>query len=353
MSLIGVPLLVVMAIGAVLGPIGFVVWLRRRPHTTVNKWPRTLAQFGLVLSCQLLAVMTQFLWVNDQYGFYTSWSDLLGRSSVEATIQANGLVRSGEGRVQVIRVAGGPGRNGSHGVLVWLPPQYDQPAARTTRFPVVMVLPGQPSTPETMFAHYNFGAVATAEIDRGLVKPFIAVFPPLMTNPPRDTECTNVKGGPQAETWLTHDVYQAVRQRFRVATSPWSLMGWSTGGFCSVKLALRYPGQYGSAAGLGGYYEPLTDKTTGDLFHGQVALRDQNSPLWLYRRNPVHHPQLLIVTGRQDRESYGPSMKLLNASRGDPGVSSLIFPVGGHNYHNYRVQLPAVLEWLNRIQPVG
>lgn len=352
MTLTGAPLFAVLAVATVLGPAALVIWLRRR-RTSAKNWLRTLAQFAVVLGCQLLAVMTLFLWVNNQYGFYTSWSDLLGRSSADAKIQANGLVQNGEGRAEVITVAGGPGRNGSHRVLVWLPREYDQPSGPTTQFPVVMVLPGQPSTPETMFRHYNFGSVATAEIDRGLVKPFIAVFPPLMTNPPRDTECTDIKGGPQAQTWLTRDVYQAVRQSFRVAESPWSVMGWSTGAFCSVKLVLRYPGQYAAAAGLGGYYEPLTDKTTGDLFHGQTTLRDQNSPLWLYQHDPLHHRQVLIVTGRQDHESYGPSVRFLNASRADPGVSSLIFPVGGHNYHNYRAQLPAVLEWLNRVRPVG
>jgi enterochelin esterase-like enzyme len=352
MTLTGVPLFALMATAAVLGPLALVIWLRRR-RTSAKNWLRTAAQFGLVLSCQLLAVMTLFLWVNNQYGFYTSWSDLFGRSTGDAKIHANGLVRNGEGRAEVITVTGGPGRNGKHRVLVWLPREYDDPSAQTTQFPVVMVLPGQPSTPETMYRHYDFGAVATAEIDRGLVRPFIAVFPPLMTNPPRDTECTNIKGGPQALTWLTTDVYQGVRRSFRVAKNPWSVMGWSTGAFCSVKLALRYPGQFAAAAGLGGYYEPLTDKTTGDLFHGQAGLRDQNSPLWLYQHNPVHPSQLLIVTGLQDQESYGPSVKFLDASRGDAGVSSLIFPQGGHNYHNYRTQLPAVLEWLNQVRPVG
>jgi predicted esterase len=352
MTLTGGPLFGVLAVATLLGPVALVIWLRRT-RTSATYWLRSLTQLALVIGCQLLAVMTLFLWVNNSYGFYTSWSDLLGRSSGDAKIQPNGLVPHGAGRAEVITVAGGPGRNGSHRVLVWLPREYDQPSGQATQFPVVMVLPGQPSTPETMFTHYDFGSVATAEIDRGLVKPFIAVFPPLMTNPPRDTECTDIKGGPQALTWLTHDVYQAIGQSFRVAKSQWSVMGWSTGAFCSAKLALRYPRQYTAAAGLGGYYEPLTDKTTGDLFHGQTALRDQNSPLWLYQHDPVHHRQVLIVTGRQDQESYGPSVSFLNASRGDAGVSSLIFPTGGHNYHNYRALLPAVLEWLNKVQPVG
>ena len=37
---------------------------------------------------------------------------------------------------------------GSHQVLTWLPPQYNDSRFSSTRFPVLMVLPGQPSTPQ-------------------------------------------------------------------------------------------------------------------------------------------------------------------------------------------------------------
>ena len=350
-TLTGTTLLTVSSAAAVLAPVALALWLRRRPAR--RRWSRTAAHLGLVLTCQFLAVTTLFLWANQQYGFYTSWSDLLGRSGGEPAISANGLVQQGEGRAQVITVDGGPGGHGRHQVLVWLPRQYDQSSPARTRFPVVMVLPGQPSTPQAMFRHYQFGRGATAEIDSGRVSPFIAVFPPLMVDQPRDTECTDVPGGPQAQTWLSQSVYQAVNRSFRVSPRPWSLIGWSTGAFCSAKLLLRHPGQYAAAAGLGGYYQPLLDHTTGDLFHSRRAVEQQNSPLWLYQHGGLHHRRLLVVTGQQDAESYLPSTAFLRASRGDPGVASLTFPSGGHNYHNYRVLLPEVLRWLDKTRALG
>jgi enterochelin esterase-like enzyme len=307
-----------------------------------------VAQFLAVVICQSLAVTALFVWVNDQYGFYTSWSDLTGHAGGTATIKTNGLSSPGQGLVQTLTVPGSPGTNGPHQVLVWLPPQYSQPQFRSTRFPVVMVLPGQPSTPKAMFVHYNFGVVATAAITSGRVSPFIAVFPPLMTNPPRDTECTDVPGGPQAETWLTSDVYRAVQQNLRSLNTRWSIMGWSTGGFCAAKLLIRYPQKYESAASLGGYYNPLTDKTTGNLFHSRTTVVDQNSPTWLYQhQGGLHQRHLLVVTGRQDTESYPPTARFLALTHGDPGVSSLVFPTGGHNYHNYQMYLGDILRWLN------
>lgn len=350
MTLTGTPLLVLMAAAAAVGPVALVLWLRRRPSPA--SWRATLARFGLVLTCQFLAVLTLFLWVNNTYGFYTSWSDLAGHSSGSATIRTNGLVSQGDGRTQILTVAGSRGTNGSHQVLVWLPKQYDEPSARTKRFPVVMVLPGQPSTPEAMFAHYEFASAATAAIDGGQVKPFIAVFPPLMTDPPRDTECTDVPRGPQAETWLSRDVYQAIPRTLRVDTAPWSAIGWSTGAFCAAKLLLHRPNQFAAAAGFGGYYETLTDHTTGNLFGSHAAVKRHNSPLWLYQHGGLHTRRLLVVTGRQDHGSYAQTMRFLAATRGDPAVSSLVFPTGGHNYHNYRILLPAVLQWLGKIQAI-
>ena len=54
MTLTGAPLFAVMAVATVLGPVALMIWLHRR-RTSAKNWLRTLAQFGLVLGCQLLA----------------------------------------------------------------------------------------------------------------------------------------------------------------------------------------------------------------------------------------------------------------------------------------------------------
>jgi S-formylglutathione hydrolase FrmB len=211
-----------------------------------------------------------------------------------------------------------------------------------------MVLPGQPSTPAVMFRHFDFGRIAAAEVASGRIHPFIAVFPPLMTNPPRDTECTDVPGGPQAQTFLTRSVYAAVQHGFSTAAAPWSMFGWSTGAFCSAKLLMTHPRQYRTAVALGGYYTPLIDRTTGDLFHGSRTARDANSPVWLYHHGGLHGRHLLLVSGRQDTGSWHSTQQMLQTTAGDPGVASLTFASGGHNYRNYRRYLPDALRWIDR-----
>jgi len=311
---------------------------------------RTTPIVALVLAGQACAVAAVGLAINNSYGFYTSWSDLLGRPSSDTAIRTGGLVRSGEGAARSYTVRA-PVDGHNQRVLVWTPRQYDAPSAAQHRFPVVVFLPGQPSTPDGTFRHFQFAATATRLIDSGKVPPFVAVFPSLMISPPRDTECTDVPGGPQAESWLQTYVPAFVTAHYRVQPPGpgWTVMGWSTGGFCATKLLTSAPARYSSAVGFGAYYQPLEDRTTGDLFHGDRALEQENSPLWLYLRDQRHGglggDRLLIVAGKQDKETWPQSQRMLAVTARDPSVAHIAFPEGGHNFENYRHYLPAALVW--------
>jgi enterochelin esterase-like enzyme len=337
-------LLVLVLALAVAAPAALALLWRARPRGRVLA---PLTRFGGILLCQVLATSALFLAVNDQYGFYSSFDDLLGRSTPAPALHGAGLVGPGQGRVEVLSVQGGPTNEGDHQVVTWLPPGYDAPQNAHRRYPVLLFLPGQPSDPVSTLKHFGFIPTAAAEVTAGKVPPFIAVFPPLMTDPPRDTECTDVPGGPQAESWLATDVYRSVDAHLRTAQQPWTEMGWSTGAFCAAKLLLGHPQQFSAAVGLGGYYTPLTDRTTGNLFGGRPKVYDENSPAWLYvHGGGLHGRRLLLVTGRQDGDSYPMTQAFLHLANGDSGVSSVVFPTGGHNYHNYMAYLPHALEWI-------
>ncbi|HEY0238185.1 MAG TPA: alpha/beta hydrolase-fold protein [Friedmanniella sp.] len=345
MSLTGWSLFLVVVLATIAAPlVTTLTWRREGSRRSL-----VVARVAAVLGCQALAVATTFLAVNRDFVFYASWSDLLGTSAAPAAIQSQHLLEPGQGSLDILQVHGSAGAQAP--VLVWRPPQYDQPAYARTKFPVLMVLPGQPSTPAVMFSHFGFGAAATGAIAAHVVKPFVAVFPPLMTNPPRDTECTDVPRGPQAETWLATDVRAAVLQHERVSSwvGSWAATGYSTGAFCAAKLMLAHPTEFSQAAGFGGYYQPLTDRTTGNLFDGSRARYDANSPVFLYQRSGLESDhRLLLITGQQDLDSYAPTERMLAVAKGDPGVSSLVFPTGGHNYHNYAAAMPDVLRWLGQ-----
>jgi hypothetical protein len=350
MSLTGLPLLVSLVALAILIPLVLALTWPKRPHGLVHP----VLRFMCMVVAQLTAVAAVGVWANDAFGFYDSWTDLLGGSH-EGSIQAeaNGSLPLGgpEGRVITLTVNGkASGASGT--VLVWLPPQYDQPGFKKTRFPVLAMLPGQPGTPEGVFSQFQFAPQATQAIRSGAVKPFVAVFPPLMIAPPRDTECTDVPHGPQAETWLAQDVRTAVLRHVRVTRDgkQWSAAGWSTGGFCAAKLLLRHGANWNAAAVIGGYFDAETDPSTGNLFGGSEQLRRQNSPIWLMRQPGSLNANLLIVVSKTDRHSYNgvhyaDSKQMIAQTRGYPNVATILLPSGGHNYTVYEQTLPAVLAW--------
>jgi enterochelin esterase-like enzyme len=353
MSLTGLPFFLLLVALAILIPLVLTISWRRRPHGLGGR----ILRFSAMVTAQLVTVAAVAVWANNAFGFYDTWADLLGDAGTGSLQpETNGLLPEGgaEGRVVTLTVNGKVSR-ATGIVLVWLPPQYDEPAFRNKRFPVLMMMPGQPGTPEGVFSQFKFAQQATQAIRSGAVQPFVGVFPPLMIAPPRDTECTNVPGGPQAEAWLSQDIRNAVIGHVRVSRDgrQWSAAGWSTGGFCAAKLLLRHPAQWQAAAAIGGYFDAETDASTGDLFAGSAQLRRANSPVWLIRQPGNRNTHLLIVVSKTDRHSYdgvhyADSKQMINETKGYPNVSTLVMPYGGHNYTVYGPTLPAVLAWCAR-----
>ncbi len=343
LSLTGVPLLVLATALALAAPFAVAWWWRRLDGGALAVLG---ARFAVVATAQLVAVAAIFLWVNHTYTFYTSWDDMLGVTHQDAGITVNEASAPDGSRTMVLPIDGAAAGVARH-ALVWLPKQYDEPAYAHTRFPVVVFLPGQPSTPGTTYQRFGFGQVAAQAIASGKVAPFVAVIPPLMPDPPRDTECTNVPHGPQAETYLGHDLVQSVEHRLRVDPPghDWTAAGWSTGAFCAAKLALTQPADWGSVIALGGYFRPETGRATGDLFHGDRALERRNSPMWLYEHGSTSGLRMLLIAGRQDPEAWRPTLQMLRATSANPDVSYIAFPTGGHNYRNYDSYLGRALAW--------
>lgn len=333
-------------------PLGLAWWWsgRRSPGSRLRRGA------GVFVACalaQLGAVTAAGVLLNDQYGFFADFGDLAGHSDRVQPIATNGIARPGQGRVTTITVHGRASATTAH-VLVWLPPQYDRPGWRHHRFPVVEFLPGQPNFPNIDIQRFHLVADSMALIHR-TGKPFVMVVPPIMIRPPKDTECTNVPGGPQALSWLTRDVPQAVGNHFRVQPPGphWSMLGWSTGGFCAAKIMLTLPHDYAAAVGLGAYYQPDTHDVWPHLFSGSAGVRQRNSPQWLYHRHGLHGDHLLMIAGRQDPETWPSTRRMIRATEGAPGVGFVAFHHGGHNYRDYAAYVPEALRWLVRVGALG
>jgi predicted esterase len=171
------------------------------------------------------------------------------------------------------------------------------------------------------------------------------------------TECTDFPGGPQAFTWLNQDVRNWATSTLRVSTDGrrWSVLGWSTGGYCAAKLHLGEPARFGAAASVEGYFKPEPDTNTGNLgqFLNQYpALAHQNSPTWLIENRPPARVHLLVMSSDRDPQSYPQALEFLRQEQNAPGIQPYLVKDMGHNIGAYKAVLVPVLDWLAAVADV-
>jgi len=346
-------------------PVVLVVLWRREPSRSRWALPAVLA---IVLVGQGSAVAAVAAGVNRNYGFYPSWSTLLGTAGAP-TLQAQwpvpGLKEVAASHRPLRRVPGpasGTGRytrvipKGAQSgvtqtVMAWLPPQYADHRYAQSRFPVVMVLGGADVHIPYVVQRLNFAQTASEEIRTGRVAPFVAVFPEINVALPVDTECTDYPGSTQAFTWLDQDVTHWATSTLRVATDGrrWSVMGWSTGGYCAALLHLRDPERFGAAASVEGYFNPEPDSNTGllaRLLSQDQTLAHESSPQWLIEHRPPLSTHLLVMTSGKDPQSRPQSLEFLRRERNVTGIQPYLVQDLGHSLDAYHDVLPSMLGWL-------
>jgi enterochelin esterase-like enzyme len=330
---------------------------------------RLLLVSGLVVSAQLTAVLFVGLAVNAHFGLYMSWSELLGRSGVStgpAAVASTSVDRADHtllfadylrhrGTVLPLTVpapdTGLPPEPG----YVYLPPQYGDPALASVRFPVIELLDGVPGHPATWLGPLHLQRTLDTAIASLRTQPFIAVLPTMTPLTGRDTECVNVWRGPAVDTYLTTDVRAAVLGAVRAQPDPhaWGLMGYSTGGYCALNLAMRHPQLFGAAVSLSGYDHPYLDHTTGALFGRSAALLDQNTPLWEEEHWSGPRLPLLLVVSLPDRTAYHAAVRMLDAKhRATLQIAVDFLRHGGHNFALWGTLEPTAFNWFSqRLSP--
>ena len=376
MSITGTPLLWTLTLLAVGLPVLTVLtWPRlrgRRRMVVPTRWT-------LVVASQVAAVLLVGAALNDYAYFYGSWSDL-GSSVAQALgqrpaatpvtfrhggvvtpapapgvtgipVQIRGLGRSRAatgGRLEHVQIHGASSQL-SEGAYVYLPPQYFQPRYAHTRFPAVEVMGGYPSAQTMLVRRLAMQHIMAHTIARHQAQPMVLVMLPPRVTYPRDTECTNVPAGPQAETFYGQDLPLAVSSAYRVRSAGWGMIGVSTGGYCATKLTMTYPATFRAAVSLSGYYRALQDGTTGNLWGGSALLRDLNSPEWLMAHEPAPRVSLLLTTSRDEIGPYGykDMRRFLRVVRPPTQVSTIIAAHGAHTFTTWAPNIPPALHWLS------
>jgi enterochelin esterase-like enzyme len=401
---------IALMIAAALGSVAATVWLW--PRLARQRIGTLAARLGLIAISQALAITAVLAYLNGYYTFFGSWSALFGSgasppaaavgeaaSSTPIVITgidlgpvpgglsvlpevANGRLAAKPPHVyaehhSVTNLAIAPGLDLSGGVAraaksvgevlqvtvrgsgtgissvadyVYLPPQYFQKAYARTRFPVVLALTGYPNDPWSIVRRLEVPAIAARLVAQGKIGPAVYVMMNVSVALPRDTECTNVPEGPQAESFFAQDVPLAVERAFRVQSgrSGWAVLGYSTGGYCAAKLAMMDPYQFSAAVSMAGYYTALKDSTTGNLYGGSLGYRDENNLDWRLNHLPAPPVSVLVTSSCIGEKDLPGTLAFVRLIRPPMQGYSLILPQGGHNYRTWVRELPQSLEWLSQ-----
>jgi enterochelin esterase-like enzyme len=370
MGLTSNKVLVLAVLFAVLLFVGTVWWW---PRLARRNWRAVSGRVGMLLATQVAVFASIGLFANQAFGFYASWADLFGQESGQGVVMYHGGQSDhGGGPLQVVgtqpvNVAGGTrppvggqiqkvdivGRT-THiatPAFVYLPPEYFQARYRTRTFPAVTILTGYPGTAAALIKGLHYPQTAHELSKNGQMQPMILVMMRPTVAPPRDTECVDIPGGPQTETFFAKDLPEAVSAHYRVGKKPgsWGIAGDSTGGYCALKLALHHPEAYAAGAGLSPYYKAPIDPTTGDLFHGNKELRNNADLRWFMQHKPAPDTSLLVTSSKVGEHNYKETLKFISLvqSKQRTRIASIILDSGGHNFNTWRREIPATLQWFS------
>lgn len=345
---------------------------------TVRYWPRlaarsrraVLGRIAVLLATQVMVLAALGLAVNKESRFYASWSDLFGQVREPGVVVdhdaaggAHGPVRVlGErsvdvpggsrpevgGQIQQVRVDGAESGISSP-ASVYLPPEYFRPGNGDRTFPAAVVITGYPGTAENLITTLHYPQTVHELAREGRMQPMVLVMLRPTVALPRDTECVDVPHGPQTETFFAEDLPSAISAHYRVGTEPrnWGVIGNSTGGYCALKIATKHADRFAAGAGLSASYKAPIDDTTGDLFQGDEEAERRADLFWLLRNEPPPPVSLLATSSKQGEGNYADTLKFVDAVRAPTRVSTILLDSGGHNFHTWRREIPAAMEWLS------
>lgn len=322
--------------------------------------PRLLAS----ASAFVLAAVFGMAAVNRFYDYYQSWGDLyddvtgrqpgvvalptLGKGSATQVLRDTGD-RAKKGLLLDMVLRGSRSGISRHG-LVYLPPQYFQPAFASTRFPVVELLHGAPGAPTAWERILHTSEVYRRLLGKHQAQPAVLVAPDVNGGDTAPSQqCLDVANGPRDDTYISTDVPDALAAAVRVQPRGphWAIAGYSEGGFCAANLALRHPRWFGAAAVMSGYFQPLPVQGV-DPFNGDARARLDNDPLWLAEQlrpgRPV--PAFWLMAGKDDHgDVTGARSFKAVLGRQQPGVPFVLIPRARHSFAAWIPALPRMLEW--------
>ncbi|MER7173781.1 alpha/beta hydrolase [Streptomyces mesophilus] len=359
-----------LAVAVLLAVLLFVGTVWFWPRLAGRNWRAVLGRVVLLALTQVMVFASVGLAANKEFGFYASWADLFGQEQEPGVVVDHDTAGGASGPVKVTgtqsvnvpggsqpRVGGqiqkvdiaGPKSKLASPAYVYLPPEYFRPEYKDKQFPASVVITGYPGTAENLIKGLHYPQTANKQAREGKMQPMILVMLRPSIVPGRDTECVNIPGGPQTETFFAEDLPAAIQGEYRVGTKPenWGVIGNSTGGYCALKIAMKHPDRFAAGAGLSANYMAPIDDQTGDLFHGDTKVKQESDLMWLLDHKPAPPVSLLATSSKEGEDNYQDTLKFIDKVKAPTRVSSILLDSGGHNFNTWRREIPATLVWIS------
>jgi len=321
-----------------------------------------LLRFFLLVICQILIVSTVGISINKSNGFYSSWSELMGKatdySGVATTLSdskildasiLNGAQNSFDGQVIVRDIVKGEKSGISNVVYIVLPKKVVSKIKtgkpidlRRTR--IVEFLAGYPAQPEFWIRSLNISQELAAAEKANPGISLIGVIPAVNVAEKHDLECMNFpNGGVQTETWLSTDLHSYISHRLGITSTKWGLMGVSTGGWCSAMLSIKHTDLYYGAVSIAGYYRPSLAKKINQAIR---QILNQEYALPKLEKAMSAKMDMLLIASKGDLFSFNETNKFLALDHPSINLQYKEIPSGGHNARVWISQIPVALDWL-------
>ncbi len=236
-------------------------------------------------------------------------------------------------------------------VWVWLPPQYNDPKYAHYGFPVVTMYSGGASAGYNTWTDQQQLPIQAEDVAlaaQGKASPFIMIMPiqNFHDDDDRLLDCSDIPGHPRMATWMGEDVPDFARANFRTLTSRdgWGVMGASTGGLCSAKLALQFPQTFSAAVPIDGYFIP-----DSLYWHGYDAAWKANNPQLMVARSTAN-VSMLVTAGGAEPYEQSVVQDFVKAARTSPSVhlTYYVLPHADHLTSDFKRLIPMTLQYLTQ-----
>lgn len=229
--------------------------------------------------------------------------------------------------------------------VAYVPPAY----WRGVRLPVMVLMAGNPGSPEQWF--HNGEAAKTADayqVRHAGVSPIVVSVDATgsFTGNPL---CVDGPEG-QVMTYLTKDVPAGIRRLFSTLPdqSRWSIGGLSYGGTCALQVVTSHPESYGTFLNFSGQAEPTLgdhQQTVERFFGGEESAFAAQNPADLLATGSYPNTRGWFVAGEEDAESVA-ALGHLNELAQAAGMHTRMSTVpGGHSFEVWRAALAETFAW--------